>query len=299
MKKNAIIRITVYAILILMLVGLLIGGLALHHNFLPMIFWGYNDRPFSTADSGVNSSVPGSSAGLQQAHSGAVASTEISDLEINWASGTITIEPGDTDEITFSESANASEAMVWYVADGKLVIDFCKDDLRFNYRPGRFHKNLTITVPKTWTASEITLNAASCQLEISDLTIGEDLEINGASNHCILSNCTVADVVINGASNNFSLEGALTSFDSDGVSTECTLKLTNHPVKIDLEGVSSKLDLTIPEDCGFRVDSDGLSVRLDTDFPITGERNHFSYGDGNCLINIGGVSSDLTIRKAQ
>lgn len=324
MKKNAIIRIVLYSVLIFLLAGLLIGGLAMHRGFMSMGLRWKNEQPTppviasaptsnpdttesAVSDSGATSpssapTTPASgsgSTGWNLGHSGTVSALGISELEINWASGTITIEPGDTEEIMISETADAEKSMVWYVADHTLVIRFCEDDLRFNYQPGKYHKDLTITVPKSWTPSEVTLNAASCRLDMTDLTILDELEINGASNRCTLNNCTVNDVSINGASNNFDLSGSLISFESEGVSTECTLNLTNQPLEIDMSGVSSKLDLTLPEDCGFTVDSDGLSVKLDTDFPVTGSRNHFAYGNGSCQISVDGISSDLSIHKAQ
>lgn len=311
MKKNAIARIVLYSILILVLAGLLIGGLTLHRNFLPVIHFGDWDHEHHITTSDSVATVPGSggsstdssstcnsSSGLQIAHSGAVSPLGLTDLEIHWASGTVTIQPGDTDEITFSESENAQEPMTWYVSDDTLYLQFCEDDLRFDYRPGKYHKDLTITVPSDWILSDLTLNGAATKLEMTDMTVFKELEINGASNRCELTRCDVNEVSLSGASNTFSLDGTLNSLDSDGVSVDCTLNLSNHPLEIDMEGVSSQLDVTIPEDCGFTVDCDGLSTKLHTDFAVTGGKNHFSYGDGSCRITIEGVSSDLSIHKA-
>ncbi len=297
MKNKIILRIVLYSILIILFIGLLIAGLMMSPRRLMRYM--LRDSPsrhsFATSDRG-EYTVSGSDSG--NPHSGSVSSADISDLEIDWANGAITIEPGDTDTITFSESPDALDSMVWYVSDETLFIHFSDENMGFDFQPGKHTKDLTITVPRSWSPSEITLYTASCNLEISDLTILEELEIEGASNHSRLMNCSVDQISISGASNTFSMNGSLNHFESDDVSSVCTLVLSNQPKSITVSGVSSQLDLTLPKDCGFSGKMDGVSARLHTDFPIVGKNDQFSYGDGSCKIDIDGVSSELSIHKA-
>lgn len=85
MKGNAIARIIIYSILILVLVGILIAVLGAS-NYFTINFGGNGGTPVVGT-----LNLPAS---------------DVRDLEINWASGSITIIRGDVDEILVQEIAN-------------------------------------------------------------------------------------------------------------------------------------------------------------------------------------------------
>ena len=279
MKKSIIARIVVYSVLILVLGGLLIGGLTM--GGIPLFFFG--DDNYSGEQT--------------EAHEGAVSAADVRDLDISWASGSVTIVPGDTDRIRFSETGDSSQVMVWHVSDGALVIDF--SDSPFGFRPGKAKKDLTVTVPRDWVADEIEIDAASTDLKVSDLTFNE-LNVDGASNDAEVLGCTAREISLDGASNKLHFEGSLRKLDSDGASNKITLAVVNHMEEIELDGVSSDLHLTAPADFGFTVDADGLSFDLETDFNVTRQsKNHAVAGDGRCLISVDGVSTSLEILQSR
>lgn len=76
----------------------------------------------------------------------------VHNIEIDWAAGSITVQPGDTDKIIFSETEVREEnlKMVWKQSGDKLVIQFCKDN--FNWNGFNFgsdlSKDLIVTVPR-------------------------------------------------------------------------------------------------------------------------------------------------------
>ena len=278
MKKSIIARIVVYALLICVLGGLLIAGLNLPG--LPM-------RSFGSSHSGE----------MTEASSGSVPADAIRDLEISWAGGSVTLVPGDTDRISFSETGASSHTMVWNTSGETLVIAF--SDSRFGFRPSRDKKDLTVTVPRNWVGGSIEIDAASTDVKGSDLTFGE-LDIDGASNRAELLGCTAGEISLDGASNRLHFEGSLGQLDSDGASNKITLSVTGQMEEIELDGVSSTLKLTAPADFGFTVDADGLSFNLDTDFNVTRHgKNHAVAGDGKCLISVDGVSTSLEILQAK
>ena len=90
--------------------------------------------------------------------------------------------------------------------------------------------------------------------------------------------------------------GHLDCLDFDGASGDCTLKLTNCPSSIDLDGMSGDLDITLPSDCGFIVNSDGLSSDFTTDFDIKTINGSHHYGDGSCRIEVDALSGRVCIR---
>ena len=287
MKKNAVIRIIVYSVLVLLLAGLLLAGITGSRLMAPLVF--------RFGDDSVQS---GTQLPAEQ-NAATVPADGITDIEINWASGHVTfVLSDDTDVITVSETPNEKYAMVCYQSGQELRIDFSDKHSMFSFRPGKVRKDLTITVPSGWAAGEISLDSAATELSISGLSIDE-LEIDGASNRIRLTDCTVNSVSLDGASNDLVLEGSLQELDSDGASNHLTLELRSQPREISIDGVSTRLELTLPRDSGFTVDCDGLSIDLNTDFEVTSSRkNHYVSGDGSCYISVDGVSADLTIHKA-
>ena len=281
MKKSIIARIAVYSILILLLGGLLIGGLTM--GGIPLFFSGHGDYTGEQTE----------------AREGSVSAADVRDLEIAWASGSITIVPGDTDQIRFSETGSSKYTMVWHVSDKTLSIEFSDRIFSFGFRPGKAEKDLTVTVPRDWVAGEIEIDAASTDLKISGLTFGE-LNVDGAANDVEVLNSTAGEVSLDGASNRLYFEGSLRKLDSDGASNKITLAVVNQMEEIELDGVSSDLKLTAPADFGFTVDADGISFNLETDFDVTRSgKNHAVAGDGKCLISVDGVSTSLEILRAK
>lgn len=259
MKSNAIVRIVIYSLVILLLIGLLLAGM------------GIGSLSFRIG-SGSGEVVTGKTA--------SVSAEQVTDLKIEWASGSITIQTGETDEITFTESGSFSEehAMAYALKDGTLKLQYAKASVQIGFIsiPS---KDLVITVPKDWVCQELELDGASLDMDINGLTI-EQLEINGASN-------TVT------------VHGSVKELDCDGASCEITLNSTNSPSKIDIDGASCQLNLTLPEDCGFRVELEGLSCSFHSDFAANHSNGRYTYGNEHCYITADGLSCEVNIYKAQ
>lgn len=254
MKTNAIVRIVIYSVVILLLIGLLLMGL------------GIGTFVFSFG-SGTGEVVNGGE--------GSVAADSVSKLKIDWASGSVIIQTADTDQITFSESGSFSEdqAMAYSVRNGTLKLSYSKASVQIGF-VSLPSKDLVITVPKDWVCKELELDGAALEMEINDLTV-ELLDIDGASNE-------------------ITFNGNLTNLECDGASCEIQVVTTSWPSKIDLDGASCNLDLTLPADCGYRVDMDGLSCSFRSDF---GGGN--VYGNEHCYITADGLSCEINIHKEE
>lgn len=250
MRSNAITRIILYAIIIVLLVTLLVVLL-------------FGDFTGFGVESGE----------LNESH--AVFNTSsVKELEIDWAAGSITIQPGDTDQIVVSESGYFSERyiMVCKEKNGTLSIDHSKPGFWFGSAPS---KDLTITVPANWVCKEIELDGAALEITMNGLTVGS-LDIDGASNE-------------------ITFNGALDSLDCDGASCELDMTFVNKPRSIDLDGASVDVTLYLPEDCGFFVQMDGLSCSFHSDLDYTSSNSDYFYGNRDCQISADGFSCSLTI----
>ena len=185
MKTNAIVRIILFSLAILVLLGILIAGLAFRH-------YSFNFRSFPGYIRG-NSAENGGTV----SQSGSVEASLVHNIEIDWAAGSITVQPGDTDKIIFSETEVREEnlKMVWKQSGDKLVIQFCKDN--FNWNGFNFgsdlSKDLIVTVPRDWNCKELDLDAASAKVKVSELTI-EKVDMDTASGICTFENCNVDEI---------------------------------------------------------------------------------------------------------
>ena len=258
MKTNAIVRIVIYSVVILLMIGLLAAVLGLGVFTFRI-------------ETGTSAYVTGGDS---------VSAAEVKEIEIDWASGSVTILAADTDQITFTESGNFDDdnAMAYDLKNGTLHLQYNKPSIYIGFTsiPS---KDLVITVPRDWVCQELELDGAALDIEINDLTIGT-LDMDGASN-------------------SVSINGAVEVLECDGASCEITLICTDRPRKIDLDGASCSLELTLPKDCGFLVQMDGLSCDFYSDLDYTGSNGDYLYGDRYCKINADGLSCEITIHEGK
>lgn len=272
MKRNAIVRIIVFSLVLLILVPSLIAGIAAG-TFAVRV--DYNE--YTTGSSQV-------SAG------------DIRGIEIEWVSGTITVETADTDMITFQEILDKNdEPMIYRVEDGKLIIAYEAPKIHFGFGIST-SKDLTVTVPRDWDCFELTIDSASAELTVNNLTAGE-IELETASGDCTFNHCNVIELSIDSASATVNYTGTLNTLDCDTASGDITAILANVPKSIDFDGASADLELTLPEEAEFTLELDSLSGNFTSEFATVRQNDRYVCGDGSCKISVDGASGNVTIHK--
>ena len=224
----------------------------------------------------------------------------IREIKIEWISGSVTVEPGDVQEITFSESGAATDQykMVWKQSDDKLTIQFCKDSnvVGFGLHFGDGSKDLTVTVPRGWVCDSLELDTASTDLTVRDMIIRE-VEIDSASGTAKFENCTISSLDVDTASGDVTFTGSLSELDFDAASASFTGVLENVPDRVKMDSMSGDLALTLPEDAGFTVSLDAMSSDFSSDFPTVKKNKSYVCGDGHCKIDVSAMSGDVSILK--
>lgn len=299
MKSNAIIRIVIWSIVIVALVSVL-GALIADEVYLS------DYTPAATAiPVPLETEVAVSPAQILPNDETLTLPTDaIRKIEIDWVAGDIIIMAADVKEIAISESDVTDEqySMVFQAREDELEIKFCEERLMPGLGislTGDLNKDLYIEVPKSWKGRSIEIDAASANVEMHNITL-QEMDIDGASGTCDFQNCTIDDLDIDAASGSIYYLGSLNRLDLDGTSASFTGDLQNTPDRIDADGMSCKLDIALPEDCGFTVTMDGMSSRLSSAFNGTSMKNgSHVYGDGRCRINVDGMDCDVTIRKLE
>ena len=303
MKSNAIIRIVIWSIVLVLLVGILLAFLT-EEAYL-------NDYTFATSPLASEAAVPTENVvsatpvkPLPNEKKLVIDGGSIDGIEIEWVAGDIILVPKDVEEITISESDVKDEkyAMRYHVDDRKLEISYCEERLMSGLGislGADIRKDLFIYVPMDWECRSLEIDAADATVEISDMRIGE-LDLDGASGICRLNNCDIRDLDIDTASGDVIFSGTLDTLDFDAASANFTGDFFSTPSHIDMDSVSGKLDIRLPEDCGYALSMDGMSKTFRSDFQGTENRNGIhTYGDGRCRIRIDGMSCEVTIRKGE
>jgi len=225
----------------------------------------------------------------------------VREINIEWISGSVTVEPGDVQEITFSESGAATDQykMVWKQSDDKLTIQFCKDSnvVGFGLHFGDGSKDLTVTVPRGWVCDSLELDTASTDLTVRDMIIRE-VEIDSANGTAKFENCTISSLDVDTASGDVTFTGSLNELDFEAASASFTGVLENVPNLIKMDSMSGDLTLTLPEDAGFTVSLDAMSSDFSSDFPTVKKNKSYVCGDGRCKIDVSAMSGDVAILKS-
>ena len=296
MKRNAIARIILWSIVLLVLLALFFALFYVPGSF----FLKRESKPEAA-----KIPVP-----VTEQHDNSqfhrnvvnVVPSQIREIAVEWAAGSIRILPKDITEIHITEESTtqSQKPMVWKVRDGKLSIQYAehkKISLGIDTQWDEISKDLLIEVPKDWQCDSMEVTAAAASLEVKDLTIRE-MEFDGASGNCVFDNCTVETLDLDTASGNVHFTGSLEQMDCDAASADILLELSNNPRSLDMDTASGDLDVTLPADAGFTVTLDTLSGDFESDFDTTMHGERYVAGNGSCRIDVDAMSGDVTVRKS-
>ena len=257
MKTSAIIRIVLYTLLLLVLLSILLGGILLGKlilNFSAGIPSGEKTTAEHSADA-----------------------AEFSNLEIDWAAGTIKIVTADTDQITVKEVKDTNNRF-------SMVTEYDDDTLKVSYGEhvsinlgSLSGKDLIITVPLNWACGELTINGAALDIEISNLNVGT--------------------IDLDGAATELAFRGSLKELECDGAAAELKLNCSNAPDRISIDGAACELDLTLPANSGFQVEADGLAIEFDSDLAYSFQNGAYIYGNGQCKVRVYGLGCMVSIEE--
>ena len=274
MKRNAIVRIILFSLIIAVLVGILLTGIGVRL---------YTFQVDHTTENYTHGA-------------GQIPAQEVRDIEIEWASGSITLETADTDVITFHETGSKNaDPLVFRQNGDKLIIQYQANINVFGFT-SNFGKDLVITVPHDWKCGELTVDAASADLTVNNFSASE-VDLNLASGDSRFTDCKVSELNLECASGEVYYVGTLNTLDCDTASGKVTAIFDNIPKSIDFDGVSGDLELTLPADAGFTVGMDAISGNFYSDFETTNRNGRYICGNGACKIDVDGISGSVTIRK--
>lgn len=281
MKTNILIRIVLYSLVIVLLLGILMAGI------------GWNLFSFRR---GAETSIVEATDSTVAAQEIIIPPEDIRSIKIDWAAGSIVVEPTDGSQIQLSEYAPLGiKPMVVRQSGSELIIAFCNNASLENLGKS-LKKDLHIAIPRDWECGKLEVDAASATVSLRELSCGE-VAVSTASGSCDMTDCKIGSIDMESASGDLRFSGTLEELDFEGVSARADVSVFNVPSRIEMESVSGDMTLTLPRDCGFRVKRDSISGGFQCDFETTREDGCHVYGDGSCRIDVSGVSARLTIHS--
>ena len=288
MKTNAIIRIILLSLALVLLVSILLGVLVFNMLIVDGSIHFQNEadtvEPLAVATA--------------EAYD-----AQITNLDIEWVAGSITIQTSDTiSEIQIEEVTPVASdyQMVCNQYGQTLKIQYCNESNKYRLIGINDNdadiKDLTITVPASWNCASLEIDAAATEVTVTGLSVNE-LDFDGASGKLILENCNIVDLDIDTASGDVEFSGNLNTLDFDAVSAKFHGEIHCIPEQLDLDAMSGDMTIVLPESCGFYMEKETMSGSFDSDFDFHTTGAHYECGDGACKIKINALSGDVCIYK--
>lgn len=287
-KANAIIRIIISSLLILI--------------FLSILLWGVERGGFSFSPFHLGNRINYENAGKYKAGDASISADSLNDLEINWLDGEVNILPYDGKTIEIKESSSDSlsenEKLQYYFKNGTLIIQYQKSGF-FSFGLRSHNKNLTVSIP-TALCEKIT--------EVSVDSTSGDVRVNGLHAETfhfetVSGNVETADIHsskecdFDTVSGDLNLSGNFEELEIETVSGECSVFSSVTPSELSFDGVSGGLTLQIPETSQFTLDFDTTSGSFQNDFATNQTDDTYVCGNGSAQYDIQTVSGDVVIRK--
>lgn len=251
MKTKAIIRIVVCSVLFLSLLGVLLGGLHFVHFF--------GTKP------------SGETTYLERK----VDAERYTNLEIDWAAGSITIVKGIiSDSIIIQEVRDTNNPYTFSTEfdDNTLKISYGEPSINFGNISG---KDLLIQVPSYWDCNQLEINGAALNIEIRGVDI-DHMELNGASNK-------------------LQFNGELHDLEVNGMANVMDINISKGLGRVSVEGMGCKLNLKLPSSVGFDASLDGLGVSFESSLECFHDDNSYSYGNKACKIDVSGLGCKVSV----
>lgn len=330
MKASSIIKIVCWAVVALLLIGVLVSAIRGNGTFFNFGCRGVNFSNY-VSFTGMNS-YPDADA--YTVGNGSVPAAGISEIEVHWISGSVDIAVCDGDKITITEADNIdNDYKLRYYANGsRLIIQFCKSGMTHMFNTP--NKNLRLEVPSSiavilsklnvdTVSSSTTVNSISAAKMIFDSTSGDfnlsnisttELSIDTTSGEAVLNNVTAdtfdynstsgsltatnlsaAGIDFDSTSGSANITGKVNGLSGNTVSGSISLNSTICPATVNCDTTSGDVTLRIPENNGFTAEQDSVSGDLSCNFPVISSGDKKVYKDGSAQFDFDSVSGDVFI----
>lgn len=243
---------------------------------------------------------------------------DVSHIEIDWLSGDVTVRYHDEDYIAVTENTSralSKDASLHYWLDG--------DTLRIRYaKSGRLRaanlptKNLTLCLPRDTALEELTVETVSADIFVQEIS-SDEIDLDTVSGNMEANGVYFADgfdadsvsgsITVYTEGNSGSLDAettsgaiditadALSSISLCSASGRITATVSSVARESDLESLSGRIELHLPEDAVFTARASTLSGSFDSDFPYDKVEDVYICGSGGPEFDIETLSGSIFV----
>lgn len=242
----------------------------------------------------------------------------VSHIEIDWLSGDVTVRYHDEDYIAVTETASrtlSKDASLHFWLDG--------DTLRIRYaKSGKLRaanlpaKNLTLCLPRNADLEKLAVETVSADVFVREIS-SKEFDLDTVSGNIEASGVYVADgfdadsvsgsITVHTLGNGGSLDAETTSGAIDitaetlnsislcSASGTITAAANSVARNSDLETLSGRVELHLPEDAVFTVRASTLSGNFDSDFPYDKAEDVYICGSSGPEFDIETLSGNIFV----
>lgn len=301
-KNSSILKIVLWSVVALILINILLIGI----GFGSFTF-GINKYP---------------NASKYTAGSGEIDAGNLSEIEINWIEGNVSIESYDGDTVHFYEESrkelDEKNMLHYYNDNGRLIIQYEKPNTSiFSFGKYNYDKHLTVQVPEEMTnLKTLNLDLVSSDSYVTGINV-KYLDIENISGSVSLKDIEVSELDIETVSGSIDsdniivkkhadiettsgsakLSGSVNRINFDSTSGDLDLLSDVCPDEIDTDTISGDINITIPNNEGFTYSYDGLSGDINCEFDIIKNNDEAVHGNGKSEFSFDSISGDINIMK--
>ncbi len=223
---------------------------------------------------------------------------EIDEIEISWASGSVSVVYYDGETVSFAETANkdlTDDTELYFRTEAQtLKLQYIRSGTK---SPNDLKKDLTVYIPRGETLRELSLETVSADISLDSLAVTE-CEIENVSGDISVRLTELSRLSLQTVSGNAVVEfPTADELEVDSVSGNVTLRSrASAPRHMDAETVSGNVTLGIPRETGFSLSFETVSGRLNSDFPYEKRGNlYLVSGGANYAYDVETVSGNANI----
>lgn len=226
-------------------------------------------------------------------------SESITELSVEWISGSVTLTYADTDSISFKETASKpipETHELCYKRNGyKLTVAFSKS----SHITDELKKDLTITIPAGTSLSSLSIETVSADIYVSDISVSEDLSLKTVSGKTRASvKGQLEKMSLDTISGNAGLvTETVRELNAKTVSGDVVISSLVTPETTSFDSMSGYLEFGLPDDADLTLNLSTISGKLTSDFATASSENTYKIGAGSNKITATTISGDIKIIK--
>lgn len=206
---------------------------------------------------------------------------KVTDLEIDWVTGSVSVAYGDVENVTFSEKSEETlteeNTVRYWLENSTLHIKYAKSGVKLSNKNAP-EKDLTVVLPTALTL--------------------DDLEINSVEANVSLRNIQANDVEIDNVAGDLDAAfDSLREFSVSVVSGDAIMRFATAPTDGEYSNVHGDLIMYLPEGTGFTLEVEKLNGAFESEFDTVKQGNTYVCGNGANEYEFETVSGNVAVKK--